>query len=701
MQRVIVKDEQLLENGICELVAYNAYDFNYDILRTNSFCKTKDNVQLINKANAFDIETTTISSCERPYGFMYHWQLCLYNEKNVIFGTRWEEFIYCINEIIKVLNLCNTNRLVIYCHNLGFEHHFIKDFFEWDKVFAVKEHTPLYAITTNGVEFRCSYKLSNMSLLKFCENSRLCTYIKRGNYDYNKIRTADTPITDDEFIYDYCDVAGLVQCIKTAMCDDNLATIPLTSTGYVRREAREALRKNKSKNRTYFLRTRLDADIYDLCKKAKRGGNTHASYLYSGIVLSDVKSKDKKSSYPYEMVTKKYPMRFIKENGKIDMDRIIECDLSCLFILYMDGVKLKHGVTIPYIPTAKCLVKKNIVSENGRIISAGNIVMALTEVDYKIITNQYIINHKEIIKSYVAEKDFLPKDYREFVMEYFIKKEELNGVDKYLYNKTKNKINSLFGMLMTDIIHPEYIFDAKADNDKNATYIKNEVTKLNELDYLIKEYYRKDNFAAYQHGIYVTAYARESLQTGIDLVMDDMVYTDTDCVKYIGEHDFNALNNAIYLDAENYDVKPYIDMEGKRIYLGYWADEGTSEYFCTAGAKKYATENNSKLEITISGVNKEKGAEYLQVNHGIKAFSLEYRKKYKDKKVVIPPFDKNGKEASGRTASYYNNEQPHYIVVDGCKMLTASNIAVVPTTYSLGTTTEYDDILLALRNGYI
>lgn len=66
-------------------------------------------------------------------------------------------------------------------------------------------------------------------------------------FNYNKIRTPSTPLPDDDLEYIYNDVIGLCEAIYTEMKNDGdtLYTIPLTSTGYVRRDIKKALKMKK------------------------------------------------------------------------------------------------------------------------------------------------------------------------------------------------------------------------------------------------------------------------------------------------------------------------------------------------------------------------------------------------------------------------------------------------------------------------
>ena len=52
----------------------------------------------------------------------------------------------------------------------------------------------------------------------------------------------------------------------------------------------------------------------------------------------------------------------------------------------------------------------------------------------------------------------------------------------------------------------------------------------------------KKAFMAYQWGVWVTAWARYRLEEGIKLAGDNFVYSDTDCVKYVGFIDWNKYN---------------------------------------------------------------------------------------------------------------------------------------------------------------
>lgn len=135
----------------------------------------------------FDIESTSVDRrpYAPPYSFMYAWQLCI--EDDVVFGRTWGEYIYFIDKIVKYTNASPTTKLVIYVHNLSYEFQFIKDFFEWENIFA-RDIRKVLRASTMEVEYRCSLALTNKSLSKLCEKSPSCIHWKQDGekFDYTK-----------------------------------------------------------------------------------------------------------------------------------------------------------------------------------------------------------------------------------------------------------------------------------------------------------------------------------------------------------------------------------------------------------------------------------------------------------------------------------------------------------------------------------
>ena len=618
----------------------------------------------------FDIETTSIMINEQPKAFMYQWQCCI--DHKVIFGRKWEEFISLINFLSERLELNENKRLVCYVHNLAFEFQFIKDFLQPDELFAKDAHKVLYYLS-NGIEFRCSYFLSNMNLQKFCENSKLCFHYKMSgeNYNYKKIRTCDTPLSEEELGYCFCDVTGLYECIETRLLEDDLTTIPLTSTGYVRRDYRKRM-KNK-RNRELFNKLRLTPDTYIMCKQAFRGGDTHANRYKVGYIIENVKSRDRQSSYPAVMNQPIFPMSpftYVVPNSQEEFDDFIN-NYACLMNITIIGLENKIDQPCPYIDLAHCLKHSDVINDNGRVVSAKMVNLTCTELDVKCIRMCYEYLCIKVEKMYISKRGLLPVELREYLMELYDGKTKLKGVDgkEYEYAKKKNDVNSSFGMMVTAIDHDEVYYNS--DSEK-----KWKVEKEDLEESLDKFYKSMNNFLSYQWGVWITAGARYELRLAVTEVANDFVYCDTDSVKYVGDNDdiFDELNYRIIDEDESAFPKAYSEKNGEKYYLGVWEDDGQYKEFRTWGAKKYAYTDKKGFHITVAGMSKRKGAERIG--------SIE------NFKITGEPLND-----VGRQVAYYVEDEPHYMEYNGSKFLTASSLALFDTTYTLGVSNTFRELL--------
>ena len=263
---------------------YNYIDFFNKIKHCGMVTKRGKNARsYYNMYMTFDIETTSVNNVEKPYAFMYLWQACINHQ--VIMGRTWEEWQLFMNNLAAAIQSYDA-LFVCYVHNLPFEFQFIRNFCSVSELFATAKRKPIKFIMNDVFEFRCSYKLSNMSLDKFIGNTPNAKYQKMNgeDFDYSIFRTPITKLTNDEYGYAYCDVRGLEEAIDYLLIDDTLATIPMTSTGYLRREVKKEMLKNP-KNRWLVQNVDLSADQYILCKTALRGGNAHANPIYAGEIL--------------------------------------------------------------------------------------------------------------------------------------------------------------------------------------------------------------------------------------------------------------------------------------------------------------------------------------------------------------------------------------------------------------------------------
>lgn len=653
----------------------------------------------------FDIETTNFKILDSTHAVMYIWQVCIGDphgkQRDVYVGRRWSDFRSFLAEIAKHYKLCSKRQFLFYIHNSGFEFQFMRSVFNITDMFAVKKRVPLKFDVDYGFTFRCSYKLSNMALGKFCEEE-LAQHGKLKGFNYLKKRYPDTKLTNRELLYCVDDVLGLHESVSHLMLanGDTLSTIPNTSTGYIRRDAREHVLENP-KNYFHLRDNQLTVNQYVLCKSAGRGGNTHTNPLYSGqlIGVDEVGAPtvmwgyDIKSSYPYEMVSNPYyPMgKFTPERCKYFVK-----DAANIVHIILYDVKLKSGVYFPYIAKSKCedLPRKygsEYLFDNGRVLRAPWLRMCITSIDWEIIKRQYdFSDNYTIIEQYVADYGYLCKEYRDYVWELFKTKCKLETGDPYFYAKFKNKINGCFGMIMTDITREDIIYN----NNEWGSDCPPLVTSL------AKYYSNRKSFLEYQHGLFVTANARASLQQGLDAVGIDGVYCDTDSVKALGNHDekFNALNVDRLKQLENagYGI---ITIGDKSYTLGMWETDTAYSAFISHGAKKYAyrysndpvnkPKKRDTIGVTVAGLSKDLGAAYLEKNGGLSAFNVgEWDNHKRTKGTLFDEFN------SGRLKATYNDDIVYKeVTINGHLCELTSNVALLPTRYELGITEEYAALL--------
>ena len=693
------------DGGEDVIETYNIHDFPYENLNTKALtCKHKKKPKyLVYTFATFDIETTTIDNgTDSPYGFMYHWQMDVGGY--IVTGRRWEEWIKFMLKLVEIFKTDETRNFVVYIHNEAFEFQFIRDFlnayFGGFHVFAAQRRKPIYVTTGNGIQFRCSYKLTNMSLEKAVQNELGVVHCKAdGDLDYRVIRTADTPLDDTEFGYCVSDVVCLYDLIERRLINehDNLESIPMTSTGYVRRDCRNSCRKDAD-YREEFLKQEMTESVYTLLTEAGRGGNTHANRYMSGRVWHEVDSFDVASSYPAQMFLRKFPVSKFTPYGEIEsmteLDGLLS-EYACLFRVIFTGLEVRDNIGMPYIAKSKSTAHSNhLTLDNGRVLSVinredrendrGYLALTLTDVDFQIIKEQYTWDEMSISDFHIATYGYLPEALLSQVMAYFRAKTELKDKIKeaeergdeeeaanlaYLYAKSKNRLNGIFGMCYTNPVR-----NVISINEKGKW-----IEETPEIADALKKYWKSRNsFLVYAWGVWITAWARRHLEDLFNaLGQDRVIYGDTDSGKAVDVDisKIDALNAKVKALADKRGA--YCDYNGTRYYMGVYEHENKVPIakFKTLGAKKYVYEDEKGLHVTISGVNKKTGAKELgSIDNFVPGFIF--------------------KDAGGLTLYYNYAEQGiHQITVDGCTMTTASNIGMVDSTYEIGITSEYAELI--------
>lgn len=619
---------------------------------------------------AFDIETTRLADIEQS--IMYIWMLHIHNHVTII-GRTWEELKSLFLQIREELE---ENTLCIFVHNLSYEFQFLRAIYDFlpEEVFAVDSRKVLRcSMFDNKIEFRCSYLHTNMSLAEYTNKMDVEHKKLDGEeFDYTKERYPWTPLTEKEIAYCVHDVVGLCEALEKEMKidGDNLYTLPLTSTGYVRRDAKQAMRKIHPA----FVKNQLpDLYTYEMLREAFRGGDTHANRFYSGRIIKNVKSADRSSSYPDVLCNCQFPVSPFFHAGKASyntlLNMIVVRKKAVIMRVAISELRLHDDLWgAPYLSKDKCRRIEKGAFDNGRILSAKYLETTITDVDFKIILEQYDFDDLCAFDVSYARYGKLPKSLIDTVIAYYKAKTELKNVpgQEIYYMKSKNKLNSIYGMMAQNPVKQDIVYN----NGIWATANEPEAEILAESN--------RKAFLCYQWGVWCTAWARYRLQEGIKLAGENFVYCDTDSVKYIGDIDWTAYNKQREKDSKASGAFA-TDPKGITHYMGVYEADGEYAEFKTLGAKKYAYnyEAGGKTYVTIAGVTKKSGGKELDENGGLKAFS--------------PGF--TFVKAGGTEAIYNDDPEIKTVVRDGKQINITPNIVIKDSTYTLGITAEYASLL--------
>lgn len=578
---------------------------------------------------------------------------------------------------------------VIYVHNLGYDFEFFSHLFSDWTVFARKSHRPIYArLPALNIEFRCSLFLTGMTLEKTAKSLSVEHLKRAGDLNYSSARLPNTPLTPRELGYVEFDVLCLHDIIsKYVQKYGDVVNIPLTQTGEVRRVVKKEILNNFNHLQKMKEISR-DFDIYKHLTRLFAGGVTHLNYLFNNEIVENVQSFDRRSSYPAVMCLEKFPLgKFVKYDGQITD--------SADFFAYFGLLKIQNlqsRSAWDYISLSKCEKVVRGICDNGKLFAADYVEIWVTDVDFEIIKNTYI-GEFEVTNLYRAPKKFLPLKFVNFILELYANKTELKNVAgrEDDYAKSKQFINSLYGMTVTNNIRDE------------VTFVNNEWGENVLTDDDIEQRLNDEKpFLPYAVGVWVTAFARRELFKIVNKIGNTAVYVDTDSVKSVGDISeiIAEYNRELFTKIENVCNVRGLDRrlffptapDGTVCPLGEFASEGIYEKFKSLGAKKYCYVQNGDFHQVIAGCAK-KWREFLPdgttAEHAVLTSMDEFRK--------------GAVYEHGRNVHWYLNNQPSTTLTDylGNKWTTdggEGGVCIANSTYSLGISTDYAEFLRGVQS---
>ena len=545
----------------------------------------------------FDIETTTVMQ----HSFMYHWQFS-WND-SVITGRTWDDLADLFTVLHDYLDKKQA-KVICWVANLSYEFSFIQHRFPISKVFARSAHNPI-TCHLGRIEFRDCLYLSGQGGLKnlatnYCRSAKMT-----GDIDHRQIRNSKTPLTDLEWGYCVADVAILSEwseyCFNRWCGKGKENKIPLTATGIVR----EAIKKSAGQD---IDRINLDcvakypktAESYNFWMKYLfRGGYTHANLYHVGDRLDNVIGADFTSSYPAVMLHADYPISLflptaIETDGVRITDKQLDTDSVWLIVRFHNiRTTSMHSIESGH----KIIDGDGVKLDNGRLVRADWIEVAITELDYRIYEMFYVWDSIQVKYAEAATKGRLPDYVLQPMMSAYQTKCQLKASgqdDTVEYKNAKSIVNSFYGCLVQRLNFDEITWS-------DAEGWKTEQTSKTYDSMIAKQ------ILLPQWGIWVTAHARYALLCNVhqldpDRDHNNVIYCDTDSI-YMLDTERNRSIIDRYSRRMMWINREY-PAEFHDIGAFDWIDKGAHWQFKTLGAKRYLKYDPVRqvVRVTVAGM---------------------------------------------------------------------------------------------------
>lgn len=513
----------------------------------------------------------------------------------------------------------------VYFHNLSYDWVFIRRFLfkkigTPTKQLNTKPHYPIYIEFSNGLILRDSLILAQRKLEKWAKDMNVEHQKAVGKWDYDKLRGQKERYNRDEKEYIEHDTLAGVECLAATMkaLNKHIYSMPYTATGIPREQVRTRGREENAHN--WFLRLVPTWEQFLILQYVYHGGYTHGNRHFVSEVIKEkkhglIEGGDFTSSYPFVMLSEKYPAERFRSRPDCALNYIVENseNYAYMFKLVLYNFRLKDDFTaMPALQFSKCVKSVNLVTDNGRVLCGKYAEIYLTEQDACIIAEQYTFEKHLCREVQVAVKDYLPRWITDYVFELFRDKQFLKGGDPVSYAIAKAKLNSIYGLFaqkpVRDTINEDY---------ETGDYIP----EYKDLEAEYEKYCKRvGSVLPYQIGVWVTAYAMRNLFTLGKCIDYDhggyWLYSDTDSIY---SNKWNKDKVAEYnerckekLRANNYGP---VQIGAKEYWLGVVSFDAENVYteFKYCGAKRYCgrSKEDGQLHITVAGVPK-KGADCLQ-----------------------------------------------------------------------------------------
>lgn len=360
-----------------------------------------------------------------------------------------------------------------------------------------------------------------------------------------------------------------------------------------------------------------DQNELELFLTIYKGSFSFINPNYIGRVVENIKGYDISSSHSGFILRKKYPA----STGEMILDgnealKIMNDDWHAWIGEFeFEGLYEKFDLPID-------------LRNFGYINDDDNWVLILTNVHWKTFKRLFGAINVKPRCLYKYQNKELPKNYALMINSLYEDKEWYKkNEDQFLKGIFKFRTELPFGQsIKTPECHQAVIY-----NEENNTFERLALDKVPFEETIEK---LKGYALPMQIGIWTAAYSwSEEIEMILDIGIENVVYGDTDCVKFIGDFD-----NVI--EQHNKDINKEVDIiSSKRNMLetnkklGRWQYEGNFSKFKAIGLKWYLYEINNELKVKAAGASIENLEKWIaEQSNPFEAF---------DKEMYVPNLFKN------------------------------------------------------------
>ena len=374
------------------------------------------------------------------------------------------EYYHSTNPILSLIEFLKNlktdeKEYVIYCHNLGYEFTFINrelqgngltskttidDYgFPKGKCVFVKSHNPIQIVFDElpNFTFKDSLALFSKSIKTLGKNLDL----PKLPYNYDVYREPGKPLEPHDFLYNQRDNEIVFYSIYNQFFKNNpeqqLSKIPLTFTGITRKRLFEHYKKQTNQIRTtvndkyYSIRS---YDFYRFIRRSYTGGLATTNPTLLGQFNEKSLAIDYTSSYPFEMVSKYFPLFIDGERVEKSYQELIQ---------KFERGEIKKPPKSPYLPSQYAFHLKGIEADDyyqthlkGYTYDKLSCLVDMNEKDKKT-------RNVDFVKGYFAQVNFkgLQIKFNDYLL--LLSKHKVHSIQNHDLIELENFIDTLNGKI--------------------------------------------------------------------------------------------------------------------------------------------------------------------------------------------------------------------------------------------------------------